>query len=78
MVGKEGHWGHRQPGHRGGPRLERDQNPGGGSAFSWRVRQSKYLNKLLHVSAEEFMVILGAGAGVVALLQFSLCVLGPV
>lgn len=77
MVRNGGHWGHRKLGHRGGPRLKRDQNTGGGPVCSWSVKQSKHLDKLLHVSPEEFLVILGAGAWVAALLEFSLCVLGP-
>lgn len=43
VVGNEGHWGHRQPGYRGGPGLERDKNAGeglqsvgaGGKASTW-------------------------------------------
>lgn len=50
----------------------------GGPTLSRSVRQSKYLDKLLHVSPKEFLVILGGGAGMATLLESSLCVLGPV
>ena len=66
-----GYWAHRRP-----PGLEGEQKRGG--ARTRLVTQSKYLDKLLHVSPKELLVILGAGAGKAALLEFSLCVLGPV
>lgn len=39
--------------------------------------QSKYLDKLLQVDSKEFLVILGGRAGMVALVEFSLCAPGP-
>lgn len=62
----------------GSPRGWRESRSGEGPALGWRVTQSKYLDKLLHVSPKELLVILGAGAGKAFLLEFSLCVLGPV
>ena len=68
--------GHRQRRTRE-PRAGQKPTCRGGPEHSCTVRQGQYLDKLLHVSPEEFLVILGAGAGLAALLEFSLCVLGP-
>lgn len=45
--------------------------------MSWSVGQSKYPDKLLQITSKESLVTLGARKGMDALVEFSLCALGP-
>lgn len=45
--------------------------------MSWSVEQNKYLDKLLQITSKKSLIILESRMGGMALVEFSLCALGP-